>query len=162
MKRPLEGKKLRPLVPEMVTWEAWLRDHPKTTVLNMLPRPQGYSSKFCDAPDRFVYRFEISGKARAIPYSGLQNNHVLNITIDDQSYVATFDEKSAQPRLFSANFDGRPLRFQGMEPRRMIDTGSGSTWSITSGTAVEGPLAGKSLRQKVGIMSSYTMAKFPP
>lgn len=147
MKRLLEGKKSRPLVWEMVVWEARLRDHPKTTVLNMPSRPHGCSSKFHDAFDRFVYGFEIRSKAWAIPYSGLQNNHVLNFIIDDQAYLAKFDEKGATPRLFSANLDGRPLRFQGMESGRMIDTETGSTWSITSDTAVEGPLGGKSGRE---------------
>ena len=153
MKGPHEGKTLRPLVSDMVTWEAWLRDHPLTTVMDMPSRPHGYNSDFYDAPDRFVYGFESGGNAWAIPYSELQKNDVINFTIDDQAYVATFDEKGTAPRLFTANVDGRTLRFQLLHSGRMKDAETGSIWSITTGTAVEGALAGKSLRQQIGIMS---------
>lgn len=153
MKGPLEGKTLRPLVSDMVTWESWLQAHPKTTVLDMPSRAHGYNSAFYDMPDRFVYGFESGGDAWAIPFAEIQTKQVINFTIADESFVATFEEKGAAPRLFSSNLDGRTLRFELSESDRMKDDKTGSVWSIASGTALDGPLTGKSLRQHVGIMS---------
>ena len=57
MQGELKGTQLDSLPCDMVTWEAWLREHPKTTVLNLSRhKKHNYTREFYRQPERFLIR----------------------------------------------------------------------------------------------------------
>jgi hypothetical protein len=73
--------------------------------------------------------------------------------IGDKSLLAAFDKDGVATRLFDTTVDGQQLGFVGVNDQTMKDTKSGSHWKMTTGVALDGPMAGKQLDQRAGIMS---------
>lgn len=153
MQGKLKGRVLEPIVSDMVTWAAWRQDFPDTTVLNMSNTSRNYSREFYRDPTRFVFGFEAGGKTWALPMAKLFKKPVHSFRIGDQSLLATFDRQGAVTRLFDTTFNGQRLEFVQVDDETMKDSQTQSRWVIRNGKAIEGPLAGRQLKQRVGIMS---------
>ena len=149
----LKDRELQPIVTDMVTWEAWKNDHPDTTVLDMSKTSKNYSRDFYQNPTRFVFGFVAGGKPWTLPMADLVKNPVHSFRLGDQSLLAAFDAKGVATRLFDATVDGRNLTFHQVDDATMKDNQTQSRWGISSGEAMAGPLQGKRLKQRVGIMS---------
>ena len=153
MAGPLKGSVLKPVVTDMVTWGVWRQQHPKTTVLNMSRMHGGYSAEFYSDPDRFVFGFKIGSRYFALPLKTMQQQPVLHFQAAGKRLLATYVDQGKVIHLFDPEVDGRPLDFRQVDERLMTDQQTGSQWRILDGVCVDGPLKGKMLRQRVGIMS---------
>lgn len=153
MAGPLKGKTLDPIITDMVTWEAWHDEHPGTTVLDMSRTSNNYTREFYRDPTRFVFGFDLAGKAWALPLAKMMDKPVHSFRIGDQSLLATFDTRGAVTHLFHRRLGQQVLEFSPVDAETMKDTQTGSHWKIKSGEAISGPMKGKSLKQRVGIMS---------
>ena len=153
MSGKLKDKVLEPIVSDMVTWSAWRRDHPRTTVLHMSPTVHHYTRDFYRNPAKFVLGFQAGGKHYALPMNVLVEDPLRTFQVSDQALLATFDKEGAVVRLFDPSVDGRRLDFVRINDQTMRDKETDSLWDLRRGVATEGRLAGKELKQRVGIMS---------
>ncbi|MDP6667084.1 MAG: DUF3179 domain-containing protein [Dehalococcoidia bacterium] len=99
--------------------------------------------------------------ATVYPFAFLAENPVLNDVVDGQHIVAVFDDgtgssfndssgdrqTAGSAVAFSRVVGDRTLTFQ-MDPAGMVDTETGTTWSL-GGRALKGTLAGEQLAQVV-------------
>lgn len=149
----LEGRQLRPLITDMVTWAAWKRAHPDTSVLNMSRTSKEYSSEFYRDPSRFVFGFVVGGQAWALPMEKMKGRTVHPFEVAGESLVATFDADGAATYLFSTRVGDESLSFEKIDEQWMRDTQTDSRWTIVGGLAQQGKLTDTQLQQRVGIMS---------
>jgi len=153
MRGPLEGAVLESLPSDMVTWEAWRREHPATTVLNLPRTARAYTRQFYKQPETFVVGFQVDDDFYHVPFATLRRQPLLEATIGKQPLLISFDPESTSIRLLSRHVKERVLDFAADEQGRMQDRQTDSTWNRATGLATEGPLAGSRLRQLVGIFS---------
>ncbi len=149
----LKGKTLEPLITDMVTWSVWRAQYPDTTVLNMSRTSRNYTREFYRDPAAFVFGFEVDGKAWALPMEKMNRHTVHPFKIGQLPLLATFEKEGAVTHLFETEVDNRQLDFSRVDEMTMRDQQTGSHWKITTGEAIAGPLKGKLLNQRVGIMS---------
>ncbi len=149
----LKGRELTPLVSDMATWDAWKREHPGTTALDLSRTSRNYSSEFYREPSRFVFGFEHNGGARAIGLDNLLKHPLHPFDIDDAPLLVTFDSEGFVARLFSRSIDGKVLNFKAIDNKHMKDNQTGSVWNNSGGNAIEGEMKGQRLTPLVGIMS---------
>ena len=74
----LKGQKLELLVSDMVTWGAWKRLHPDTTVMNLPRTTMDFDSDFYSKPDQFVFGLIVRGEAYALPLPLLMSDPIRN------------------------------------------------------------------------------------
>jgi hypothetical protein len=153
MQGPLKGSELEALPAEMVTWEAWKREHPQTTVLNISRMSRNYVKEFYRRPQRFVFAWVKGGQPYAAGFDTLLKNPVLNLKLEKSAVVVTFDKDSTAAHLFSSVVNDRALKFVADKQGRMHDVQTDTIWNSNTGVALEGPLKGKTLKQLVGIVS---------
>ncbi len=153
MQGPLKGTQLAAVPAEMVTWEAWRREHPRTTVLNLSRTSRNYVKQFYRRPQDFVFGWIENGQSYAAGFDMLIENPVLNLKLGKSAMVVTFDKDSTAAHLFSTAIDGRTLQFVAGKQGRMTDTNTKTIWSSNTGIALAGALKGKRLKQLVGIVS---------
>lgn len=156
MEGKLKGKTLRPLITDMVTWQRWKQRYPETTVLDMSRTAEVFRKDFYRDRSRFVFGFVVAGNAYALPMNAMSTAGVHNFELQDQAFVATFDDVGAATYLFSAQHEDRILHFQRVDAETMHDLETGSVWNQTSGRAIAGDLVGVQLEPQVGIMSFKT------
>lgn len=149
----LQGRKLKPLITDMVTWQAWKQQHPETTVLNMAPVTPRFTRRYYRSPQKFVFGFEVDGRAMALPMTQMLKHPVHHFEIEGRPLLATFDKQGAGTHLFEARLKDRALSFRSVDELTMRDEQTDSRWSVRDGTCIEGPLKGEALVQRVGIMS---------
>ena len=152
----LKGQTLKPLITDMVTWEAWKAKHPDSTVLNMSNTSREYTRDFYRNPKQFVYGFEVGDQAYLLPMEKMQEHSVHSFELSGVNYVATFDKLGAATYLFASKLDDKLLEFQPIDERLVEDLQTGSHWDRSSGTAVAGELTGAKLTAYFGMMSYRT------
>jgi len=163
MQGDLKGAVLKALPCDMVTWKAWREAHPKTTVLNLSRTSKNYAKEFYRDPQRFVVGFLANGEPLHCTFAVLQKQPLLNLKFGKDLLLLTYDPESTSAQLFARNLDGRELTFTATETGKLRDEATGSLWDRTTGTAVEGPLKGKQLEARVGIVSfTKTWQTFHP
>lgn len=153
----LQGAELEALPSELTTWDAWRKEHPQTTVLNLSRTDRNYVREFYRRPGDFVYGLVVDGRAYHVPFPVLQGTPVLNLDLKDADLLVTFSPESTAARLFSRTVQERTLTFRVVETDRMRDEETGTIWDRSTGEAIEGALKGTSLKQQVGI-TSYARA----
>lgn len=154
MQGPLKGSHLEAIPAEMATWEAWRREHPSTTVLNLPRTARNYVKQFYRRPADFVFGWVEGGQPYSAGFDVLIKHPVLNLKPQESPLVLTFDKESTAAHLFSSVVDERVLQFEATaEPSRMKDSQTGTLWNSRTGLAVKGPLKGERLKQRVGIVS---------
>lgn len=149
-----KGTTLESLPADIVTWSAWVREHPQSTVLNLSRTHREFTGEFYSRPERFVIGL-IGRGMRHCSFVTLQQQPVLNITDRDLALLLTFDRDSTSARLFLRTVDERVLTFEPGTQGRLRDRETGSEWT-RAGEAVAGPLQGKRLEPRVGIVSFTT------
>ena len=153
MSGKLKNKMLQPIVTDMVTWAAWRKDYPDTTVLDMPNTSRKYTRDFYRDPTRFVFGFEANAKPWALPMAQLVKKPVHSFRAGDLWLLAAFDKQGVATRLFDTTVDDQRLEFVQVDDETMQDTRTQSRWRISSGEAIDGPYSGTRLKQRVGIMS---------
>lgn len=157
MQGELKGTELEIIPAEMVTWEAWKREHPQSTVLNLRRTADAYTVDFYRNPINFVFGWTSSFQAYSISFDILLEHPVLNLTIDGWPVVVTFTPESTAAHLLSRQVEDRELYFVAEGTDLMRDKQTGSVWNRNTGLALEGQFTGKSLQHQPAIVS-YTAA----
>jgi len=153
MRGPLKGTRLEAVPTTMVTWETWHREHPKTTLINLSRTAHSYVKEYYRRPADFVYGWIQDGQAYEANFAILLSKPVLNLHQEPSALVLTFDRPSTSANLFSRVVDGQTLQFVPTSDSRMKDAETESTWNSHTGVAIDGPLKGTKLEQRVGIVS---------
>ncbi|MCZ6788872.1 MAG: DUF3179 domain-containing protein [Chloroflexi bacterium] len=175
----LTGKKLAFLPASIISWEDFKAANPEGKVLS---RDTGFSRDYgrnpysgydqADNPP-FLFAGDLDGRLlpkervvavtigdadAAFPFSVLENERVVNYTVNGQELVVLFKPgtRSALDRssikdsrdvgatgVFDAHLDGRKLTFHA-DGERFVDNETGSVWNIL-GQATQGPLTGSRL-----------------
>jgi len=148
-----KGVRLKTLPSDMLTWSAWRREYPDTTVLNMKRTNRNYTDEFYKTPERFVVGFLGRRGMCHVSFASLQKkDSILNLDADGVDLFATFDPDSTSARLFKRKLGNQVLTFEPAGKQQFKDTQTGSTWD-RSGKAIDGKLKGQSLTPHVGIVS---------
>ncbi len=163
MQGPLAGTQLEMLPAELVTWGAWRREYPETTVLNLSRTHREFVKEFYRRPDTFVYGWIEGGQAYHLTFASLLEQTIVNCQLPDAAALVTFDPDSTAARLFDRTVNEQTLTFVAAGPGRMQDEQTGTVWNRNTGLALEGPLTGTALTQRVGIMSfAHAWRQFHP
>ena len=85
------------------------------------------------------------GRSKAYPDLLLSSRKVVDDTFAGLPLTVFWSDADYSASVFSRRLDGRVLRFR-REGGTIRDTATGSRWSASSGKAIAGKLAGKSLR----------------
>lgn len=153
MQGELKDTKLEMLPSEMTTWSEWLSKHPGTTVLNLSRTSKGYTKEVYQHPENFVYGWSVSFQRYHSRLDVLVKYPVLNVSINKQPLLITYDPGSTLAQIFSRTLDGRELSFVAAEPSKMRDNETGSIWDLTTGQAISGKRKGKRLERRLGMLS---------
>lgn len=157
MAGPLMSKTLDPIVADMLTWSAWKKKHPDTTVLAMSRTAQRFTRDFYNKePEKYVLGFRIGSRSHFIGLTKLIDQPVLSCEIAQTPLLLAFDSDGAVVRLFNSETENRSLTFRPLESNQMQDLQTESTWNRATGEAIAGELKGTKLRQRIGIMSYRT------
>jgi len=164
MQGELKGTKLQPLSTELVTWDAWRKEHPNATVLNMSRASRfveqlglDHSKSFYKDPALWVYGWAVGLQRYHVTLAQLQKQAVMNLAIPRANLLLTYDPESTDINLFSRRVEDRDLSFVAAGAGRIRDEQTGTIWNARTGEAVEGRLKGQRLPTQLG-MISYTNA----
>ena len=153
MKGRLKGSQLTAIPSDMVTWAAWKREFPDTTVLAMSrTRQKAYTNEFYQDLHDFVVGFSTPSGMRHCSFATLMKRSVHNIVAGDVPLLVTFDEASTSVRIFLRELNGTVLTFK-LDNGTLTDIQTGSQWNRVTGEATSGPSKGKRLSAHVGIVS---------
>lgn len=153
MEGTLKGQLLKPISADMVTWGAWKREYPKTTVLNMSRTNRNFTAKFYGDPKRFVVGFTGNLGMQHCSFSTMLDQPLLNADARGLPLLITFDKDSTSIRIYSRKLADQVLTFEAAGPQTLRDEQTKSLWNRATGTATSGPLEGKRLAPHVGIVS---------
>jgi len=153
MERELKGTRLKPLPSQMLTWQAWKKLHPETTVLDLGPTQfTEYTPNFYKGrPERFVYGAIVQGEAYHVPWPALTAKPIHQIDTPELPAVVIAENESTVVRIFDRRHEGKTLNFK-MIGAVIVDEGTGSQWG-PDGVATRGMLAGAKLEPMAGLMS---------
>ena len=162
----LVGTKLSFAPSWMMTWEEWKGQYPDTVALAKNGRRGGrdsYTGYYnSDSPgvigetifdDRlytkeFVAGVELDNAVIAYPYSILNEEPLLNHTVDDNEILVVFDQDAAVSIVYDRQLSGQTLTFTPTgESFRMVDKETGSLWDSFTGEAIDGELRGQQLNR---------------
>jgi hypothetical protein len=159
---PLAGKTLSKHASTVTTWAAWRRAHPYTTVFwdPSLPGRRRFTeeslSRITLAGEGPIVNADLvvglegaKGGARAYLVRALAAaGGLANDSLDGEPVLVALAEDLVTVRVSRRLVDGRVLTFEGRSPLPK-DKETGSVWDVTTGRAVSGPLAGRSLEELV-------------
>lgn len=152
MQGPLKGQRLKQIPSVMSDWQNWRTQHPDGTVAMLKRTAQEYRREFYRRPEQFVLGIASPEKAKAWGFDQLLRDPVIEDQWEGKPVVVLFDRPSMTPRLYSRKLDGKKLTFQAAKGK-IMDKETGSTWDATTGRALDGSLAGKSLPALPAIVS---------
>ena len=165
VKGTLEGTVLE-VVPAVLTrWESWRALHPDTTVLDQGGLVIDAYSGYYFSPsagvigernpdDRLAGKELVLGVVvpqgrKAYAHRFLAKNPVVNDSIGNQPLVIAWDGVGRAAIAYDPTVDGRALTFETHEPdagnAALRDRETGSVWSVLTGEALSGELAGSRL-----------------
>ena len=151
MRGEFKGTILETLPGTIMTWAAWKKAYPKTTVLNLDRTAREFVKEFQETPGRFVLGLRSIKLAKAYPFETLQAERVVNDVFEEAPIVVLFDRESTGGRAFSRRLEERTLRFV-WKKGAVVDEETGSVWTM-EGTCEIGPLKGKRLKEIPAIPS---------
>jgi len=172
---PLKGRRLAAVVHDEVSFGIWRAEHPGGRVLRPDPRfADGYESRNWERkmktfrtvtpltpgdplrPRSVVVGVTIDGHSKAYPFASVRAQTIVLDTLGGAPIAVVVAGDHSSVRVFDRRLDGRALELLAKpdaEPLRLVDAETGSEWDF-SGTAVSGPLAGRSLA-KVKALKEY-------
>ena len=169
VKGPLVNTQLEIVPALQTTWAQWLQLHPDTLLLDkggryFADRYEGYyrdgSAGILGESNKdgrlsrkdLVMGIDLAGSAKAYPFQEMAQQRLINDSFAGKSVVVTFDPISETGAIFDRDLDGRTLSFENLPNQddglpTMKDRETGTTWSLLTGQALGGPLAGKTLQR---------------
>lgn len=91
-----------------------------------------------------VLGLALGGRSKAYPVHLLRRDRAVEDRLAGEPVLVTFDESAFSGSVFSRRVRGRVLSFR-LAGKELVDRETGSRWSLTTGRAVAGPLAGTQL-----------------
>ena len=168
IKGQFKGTALTKVPHVQTTWAAWKEAHPDTLVLDKggAYRNDPYESYYGDnsagplgesrSDDRLprkelVVGYVFGGRAIGYPFRTLAETPVINDTFAERELLVVYHDPSQTAQVFQRTADGGGLTFDLVRNAEddviLRDRETGSTWSGLSGQALDGPLAGQTLKQ---------------
>lgn len=146
MSGPLQGIKLTRLASDVMTWNAWKREHPETTVA-MFSRTTDEFSRF-PTSSRLTPALTLNSEegSRVWELSELRSQPILNETWKGHPLLIARIEETGASRVYSRAIEDRELTFV-VENDSILDEQTRSTWDPRTGEAIDGPLRGRQLRR---------------
>lgn len=148
----LKGTELESIPSVITDWKSWKKDHPQTTVVHMQRTSRNFRTDIYRNPSRFVMGYASGEKSRAWGFEQLQKRPAINDIFNKTALLVVFNKSSSAPYLYERKVDGKTLRFQ-LKAGKLVDLGTNSVWSISTGTCINGKLKGKQLSPLAGIIS---------
>lgn len=144
---PLKGTTLELLPSTLTEWGEWKRLHPDTKALNAPGAPTGF------ALEQMSIVVVLGEDSAAYPVPDLTD--VANDTINDIPIAVVVDPGEGESwTVFSRTLDdGAVVKLEFSESGDLIDTVTGSTFHVSRGTGITGPLADQTLDQLPGFTS---------
>ena len=176
---PLQGKQLKGVFVDEISFAVWKREHPNGRVLRPDAKYQAeYESAVWEAgigklrvvtptdpqdklkPRELIIGLTVNGKSKAYPQADLVKQRLtldelggvplFLVVGEDQQSVRVFERKAAGRVLeFFVKAEAAPLQL----PLQLIDAETNTVWDF-SGKAISGPLAGQQLA-KVALLKDY-------
>ena len=161
------GTELEFLPALMTTWEQWKEIHPDTVALDKNGRrgSRDYYQGYYNSPEagvlgevnrddrlytkEFIVGVELEDDtAVAYPFSILNDQPIVNDTVDGQNLLVVFDKETAASAVYDRLVDEQTLTFTfAADGKTLTDEETGSTWDPFSGRAIAGPLSGQTLKR---------------
>ena len=141
---PLRGTQLDLIPAGIVPWATWFADHPDTQVL-VVPRG-GYGAARQSFSERFVIGIALAEYAKAYPFKPASEEGLINDRIGPFPVVLLADAETKAIQVYLRKLDDTELEFT-LVDGRLRDQQTGSSWDVSRGIAVDGPLKGTLLRQ---------------
>ena len=155
-----KGERLTIIPALMTTWRSWLEEHPDTKTLDKNGRQEyrfdpyepyygddsiglfgrSVNDERLDAKE-LVIGVNMEGRAKAYPFSELSRSPVINDEVGGVPLLVAFGSESRSAAVFSRTINGRTLTFE-TRHGNLTDAETGSVWSILTGRALRGELAG--------------------
>jgi hypothetical protein len=172
---PLQGKRLKGVIHDEVSFGIWRAERPGGRVLRPDPkftkeyedwnwekqmkkvrtvRPQAKGDPL--DPRAVVVGVALRDRAKAYPFPALRTQSPVVDRIAGEPIVLVVGDDGKSIRVFKATVEGRALTFMaeaGTRPLRLLDGETGSGWDF-SGRAVSGPLTGQEL-ERVFALKEY-------
>jgi hypothetical protein len=150
----LKGRELTVLPSVVVTWKRWREEHPETTVSVFSRVTQKYTPDYYREPEKFALGLRHRGQLVAYPLTALMKHVAINDDVGGDAIVAVYDRQGAGATAYRRTIRGTRLDFSAADGRLVA---GGSTWSATTGEALDGPWKGQSL-QRLSAMISFETA----
>lgn len=148
----LKGTELKVLVSDMLTWDAWKKEHPATTVLNLRRSARGFNRDMYRQPERFVVGLSGGFGHRHVSFSTLRETPLMNVEVGDLPLLILADPDSTSVRVFERKVGKRVLTFERVG-KNLRDVETESLWNSRSGVAIEGPFNKSCLVPQPAIVS---------
>ena len=148
----LKGTELDSIPSVITDWKSWKMDYPQTTVAHLRRTSRKFQTDIYRDPTRFVMGYASGEKSRAWGFEQLKKHPVINDTFNRTAMLVVFSRSSSAPYLYERNVDGKTLQFQ-RKAGKLVDTGTSSEWSLSTGKCINGKLKGKQLLPIAGIIS---------
>jgi hypothetical protein len=144
---PLQGTELELLPSELVPWGTWREAHPETLALSRQALSVYPGSSFGRARFHTYYVIGVTlGKdATAFPYQLAAETQIINDSVGTNPVVVHVDPAKSQVHVYLRQVTGRQLTFV-LQDGTVRDEETGSTWEMSNGLAIDGPLQGQALR----------------
>ena len=152
MSGELEGTQLEKLPCALTDWSTWLAAHPQTTVVNLSRTTEDFRRECFEQPHSYVIGMARGAGAKAWPFDELIRNPVVNDTFEEVPIVVFFDAASGLATIFDRIVQDRTLTFYDAKGI-VYDRDTKSRWNPVRGEATSGPLEGKRLTPRVGVVS---------
>ena len=150
MAGPLRGSELEVIPSVMLTWRRWKQDHPTTTVSALSRSASEYTAGFYRESRKFVLGLRHRGQVVAYPLPMLIRRTVIADKVADDPIIAVYDGAGATATAYRRTVRGEVLEFTA-DGRRMH--AGGSTWSLASGEALDGPWKGQRVERLPAMIS---------
>jgi hypothetical protein len=172
---PLKGKQLEPVLYDDVSYAVWKREYPNGRVL--VPDDSAPWKEFSEnweeetgkypsivklpgeqpfEPRTIVLGLKVNGHAKAYSLESVRTAAPIVDEVGGMPVVLLVADDGRSVRAFERTVDGTTLELFASgegKPTLIIDSETRSTWDF-SGKAVDGPLAGKQLRQ-IQLLEDY-------
>ncbi len=180
---PLQGKQLKPVFHDELSFAIWKRERPSGRVLRpdekIAAMANGYESADWEshvgrmrvvdgtdvdkrlAPRTLVVGVTVDGKSVAYPMAALEKQSPVIDVVGAVPIVVVLGEDNRSVRAFERVVDGKRLEFFRKTEKtgfdtdslQLVDAETGSFWNF-EGKAVSGPLAGRELK-KIAVLEDF-------
>ena len=154
---PMKGNQLPMLPTHLMTWAAWKKQHPDTTVMagqGKSGRMETFAGQDSTTATELGLTVTIRGRSKLYPYTVLMAGRVVNDRFQNTSLLLAYSPAVFSALAWNRCIDGKELTFEvleGPEHYRIKDAQTGSVWDPLNGKCLEGRLNGKELHPLIAI-----------